>query len=146
MMQVFNGLPLVTRSTRNVIWEWRKETIVMPGASVSTDIQLRYACYLADFVPSSTTVFASQNVPITRSLNPFAWFIASEFARAREDMDAGYFDTMGDNGVNQIWGRDPAQARSIDKGSEYQPMRTLTTPLDGAGPVAATPLGGATGG
>lgn len=138
MKQCFNGMPLVTPGTRNRIWEWRKESIVLPGATVNTDIQLRYACYLPDFVQASTTPFSSQAVPITRSLNAFAWLICSEFSHVREDLDAGYFDSKAEEAIQQIWGRDPAQYRAISKGGEYQKLRTPTTPLDGSG----APTGG----
>lgn len=146
MGQVFNGLPLVPRGTRNKIWEWRRETIYMPGASIPTDIQLRYMCYLPDFVANATTAFSSQTVPITRSLNPFAWFICSEFSHGRGDLDTGYFDNLAEQGIQMIWGRDPMQYRSIKSGAEYQQMRDATTPLDGAGPPPLNPAPMPTGG
>jgi hypothetical protein len=143
MDQVFNGLPTAPKSTLNRVWEWRQETIYMPGATGTTDIRLRYAGFLADFVASGTTAFTAQPVPIMRSLNSFAWFICSEMARARGDIDAGIFDQNAMAAAEQIWNRDWRQDRSLFKGSEVGKMTDATTPTKGpAGPRGPSGTGG----
>ncbi len=135
MDQLLNGLPTVAKGTLNRVWEWREETIYMPGATGLTDVRLRYAAYLQDFVANSPTLatpWYGQPVPIMRSLNALAWFVCGEMARARTDLDAGYFDAQGTQAAEMIWNRDPAQPRSVFKTSEYGKMPDKYTPATGA--------------
>jgi hypothetical protein len=135
MDQCLNGLPPVAKAALNRFWEWRGETIYMPGATGTTDILLRYAGFLADFVDAGTTSFSSQPVPIMRCLDPFAFFICSEMAKARGDMDAGVFDQQAFAATEMIFNRDPRQGKSIYKRSEYGKMTGRNTPMKGpAGP------------
>ena len=205
MDQLFNGLPTVAKQALNRVWEWRQETVYMPGAIGLTDLRLRYAAYLADFnigaqatltsnIDNATTsipvtylsggtianaeyfqidneiflVSAGGNtatltvatrpvqgsaaaphiagaivtvlplavpVPIMRSLNSFAWFVCSEMAKARGDMDAGTFDQMAAEAAQQIFNRDPRQGKSIFNRAEYNRMQNKYTPVEGpAGP------------
>ncbi len=141
MDQVLNGLPTVSKGQLNKLWEWRNDTIYMPGANGITDIRLRYSAYLPDLVtnsPIAATPWYQQLVPIVRCLNPFAWYICSEMARSRGDLDAGYFDQMAESSATEIWNRDPSQPRSIYKTSEYGKMTDKYTPVAGAaGPRGA---------
>ncbi len=134
MDQVYNGLPTVAKGQLNKVWEWRADTIYMPGATGFTDIRLRYAAYLSDFVANSpilATPWYGQPVQIMRSLNALAWFMCGEFARSRSDLDAGFFDQAGMEATSFIWNRDPAQPRSIFKASEYGKMTDKYTPVAG---------------
>jgi hypothetical protein len=79
----------------NRIWTWFNETIWMPGTVGHQDLQVQYAAFLPDFVPASTTAFTAQTVPIVRSADALAWFVASEVAKARGG-DAG--DKMQSSG------------------------------------------------
>jgi hypothetical protein len=133
MDQALNGLPAIPKQSLNKLWEWREETIFIPGATSITDIRLRYLAYLADFTATSNPV------PIVDCLSAFAWLIASEFSGPRGDVDVKYFDEMAAEGVEQIWNRDPAQSRSIFKPSEYGKMVGPTTPPDG--PASRVPVG-----
>lgn len=147
MDQLLNGLPTVAKGPLNRVWEWREETVYMPGASGITDIRLRYAAYLGDFETVDTTEWYQQPVPIMRSLNSLAWFICSEMAKSRADLDAGEFDALAIDAARQIWNRDPAQPRSIFKASEYGKMTGRYTPLQGSGTEdVARPVAPARGG
>lgn len=139
MDQVFNGLPTAnpgtgpgTRDALNRLWEWRQETIYMPGATGATDIRLRYAGFLPDFVPASTTPFVNQPVPITRSLNAFAWYLCAEIARPRGDMDAGQFDTFAMDAAEQIWNRDYREGKRLYQRAELGKMTDGHSRLSGA--------------
>lgn len=132
MDQVVNGLPTTTRKSLNGLWEWRGETIYMPGATGTTDILMQYCGFLADFVAPGTTAFSLQPVPIMRCADPFAWFIVSEMARSRGDMDAGAFDALAMDATDFMFNRDPLRAKSIDKESEYGKMVNRYTPTKGA--------------
>lgn len=134
MDQVLNGMPSAPKQNLNRVWEWREEVIFLPGATVATDIRMRYEAYLTDFMdnaPLAATPWYNQKVPIMRALNPLSWLICSETAKARGDLDGNYFDSMATMSIRQVWDRDPAQARSIDKPSEYGKMQVPSTPPDG---------------
>lgn len=49
MDREYNTLPTAPRQPLNRIFQWRQETIYMPGATGLTDIMMRYAGFLADF-------------------------------------------------------------------------------------------------
>lgn len=202
MDQVYSGLPTAPKLTLNKLWEWRQETIYMPGATVITDLMMRYQGFLADLnvglqtslsggmtaISGSASVVSGANiangyyiqidteymlvtagggtgtltvtrgqlgttgaihaiganvyvspvgipVPIMRCLNPFAWLICSEMAKARGDLDAGAFDQQAFQAAEFIYNRDTRQPRSLYKGSELGKMTDQHTPTKGpAGP------------
>lgn len=134
MDRVMQGLPTAPRSTLNRLWEYRQERVYMPGATGLTDILMRYGAYLADFVAPGTTAWNLQPVPIMRSADSFAWFIASEIARARGDLDAGWFDQQALQAAEWIWNRDYRPGRALYKQSELGKMTEQDTPT--AGPAA----------
>ena len=135
MDEVLNGLPTVPKRALNKIWEWRQEKIYMPGATAVTDMLLRYAGFLPDFVDPGTTLFTLQPVQIMRCLSPFAWFICSEVAHPRGDLDAGAFDQKAITEAEQIYNRDSLQDRALYKPSELGKMPDRFTPQKGmAGP------------
>lgn len=134
MDQCFNGLPTAPRGPLNLVWEWRQETIYMPGATGATDIRLRYQGYLADFednTPISATPWYGQNVPMMRALNPLAWYICSEMAKARGDLDAAEFDKQAEAGADLMFHRDWRQDKSLYKGAEVGKMTDRYTPTQG---------------
>lgn len=122
MDRVDNGLPAVVPGLFNRLWEWRNGSIVIPGATQSVDIRIRYAAFMADFVAAATTPFANQNIPIMRALNPFSWLICSEIAKARGDLDGQTFDQKAMESIKQMFDLDPMQAKSTAKQSEYSRM------------------------
>jgi hypothetical protein len=131
MDQCYNGLPNVSRSVYNRIWEWREQTIYMPGATGSVDLRIRYAAFMADFVASGTTAFSAQPVPIMRALNPLAWFICTEIAKARGDLDAGDFETKALLATQQAFYRDQNQGKSIYSKAQLGKMPDQYTPMSG---------------
>ena len=148
MDQIFNGLPTANpgngptaRDALNRLWEWRNETIYLPGATGATDIRMRYAAYAPDFVAPGTTAFTAQTVPIMRSLNSFAWFLCGEIARPRADMDAGQFDQYAMEAAEQIWNRDYREGKRLYQRSELGKMTDSKSRLGGANsPNAGAPV------
>lgn len=133
--QIFNGLPTVAQGVLNRLWEWRENKVYMPGSTGLTDIRMRYAGFLADFLDSATLTFDLQQVPIVNVLSPFAWFLCAEVAKSRGDLDAGSFDTSAQTETRFIFDRDAQRGKSIYKRSEYGKMVDFDTPLQGpAGP------------
>ena len=151
MDQIFNGLPTANpgngpgaRDALNRLWEWRDETIYLPGATGATDIRMRYAAYAPDFAYNGNW---NSPVPIMRSLNAFAWFICGEMARPRGDMDAGQFDQYAMEAAEQIWNRDYREGKRIYQRSELGKMTDSKRRLGGANsPAAGTPVPVAGGG
>lgn len=192
------------RDALNRLWEWRAETVFLPGATGQTDIRLRYAGYIADFsigaqdmltgaVNNSVTtmpvasgltigtgavgtgfyiqidneamlvtagggttsltvtravlgttaaahasaaiVYVLGNgiaVTIMRCMNSFAWYMASELARLRGDLDAGWFDTQAMDAAQQIWNRDYRPGKALYQRAELNKMTVPDTRTQGA--------------
>jgi hypothetical protein len=123
MDRLDNGLPAIPKIARNKTWEWRNGALYLPGATQFTDLRLRYAGLAPDFVPSTTTAFSLQLIPIVRSANAFAWFIAGEVAKARGDLDAGDFEQKGQIAAKYLFDLDPTQAKAIGREAESRPVR-----------------------
>ena len=130
--RMFNGLPAVPKVQWNLVWEWRGDRMYMPGATVATDFRLRYSAYLADMTDSGTTPWFLQSVPIMRCLDALALLICAEVAASKDTEAAAAFLMAGTDAAKAIFNRDPAQARSILKGSEYGKMSDPRTPGGGA--------------
>ena len=144
MDRLDNGLPAVPKTSRNTVWEWRNGAIYVPGATVVSDLRIRYAGFASDFVSPSGVggvPYAAQPIPIVRSVNALAWFICAEVAKARGDTDAADFDTKALTATKFIWSVDPMQARSISKESEYGAMTDQNTPTDGPSGPRGIPKG-----
>ena len=131
MDRMDNGLPAVPKGLRNKCWEFRNGAIYLPGSTVIVDLRLRYAASCADFVDAGTTPFASQTVPILRSVNPFAWFICAEAAKARGDLDAGDFEQKAQLATKFMFDLDTTQGKSILNEAEYAKMTDRYTPPQG---------------
>lgn len=132
MDRMFNGLPTANpgtsagaRDNLNRLWEWRGDSIYLPGALQATDIRMRYAAYTADFAYAPAPG-AGWNipVPVMRCLSSFAWFVCSEMARARADMDAGTFDQYAMDAAEQILNRERPIGPDRKADSSNRPART----------------------
>ena len=139
---VLNGLPSVPKSIRNIQWEWRDDVLYMPGATVITDLRIRYAGAFSDFVdvggsatwPYQTinTPWFNQPIPIMRCIDSFADYICRELSIARGDMDAAAaFQASAEMNARKLVGRDTAQPKAIYKAAEYSKMRDRYTPKSG---------------
>ena len=131
MDRLDNGLPAILKAARNQSWEWREGAIYLPGSINYTDIRLRYAAYFPDFVAAGTTPFASQSIPILRALNPLAWFIASEVAAPRGDLDVEYFDKQALASTKFFFDLDSLEGKSITTDAQYGQMVTGNTRENG---------------
>jgi hypothetical protein len=57
MVQKLDGLPSVPQGARLGIWEWREDMLVMPGATVSNDLRLRYDGSMAAFATVNDVLY-----------------------------------------------------------------------------------------
>lgn len=133
MDQILKGLPAVPQQNWNQLWEWRNDALYMPGALTNTDFRCRFQSYFGDF--EEISVNPSQVVPIVQCNDPFSWYICSEMANSRGDLDAKFFDTMADAATAMIADRDMAGPRKVQKVSELAKMRDSLTP----GPLGVPP-------
>ncbi len=132
MDKLDNGLPAIPKAARNQSWEWRQGAIYFPGSVNFTDIRLRYAAYYPDFVAAGTTPFTGQLIPILRALNPLAWFIASEVAAPRGDLDVEYFDKNALLSTKFFFDVESLEGKSITTEAQYGQMATPNTRENGS--------------
>lgn len=126
-----NGISDQVKLARNYSWEWRDDKVYFPGSTAAMDLRLRFSKLLADFVDSGTTAFSAQPVPIMRALDSFAWYICSEAANARGDLDGAQFDTKAEAAATKLATKD---AQLASKRGEWTipdiPPATGATPYD----------------
>lgn len=106
MEMMFDGLPTWGKGPRNKLWEWRRESIYMPGSTFEMDLRLRYITYLGDFVDSGATPWFQQDVPVMRSLDSLSMFICSEIAETRDDLDAEMWRLKAESAAKLFMNRD----------------------------------------
>lgn len=112
-----DGMPALPQVGFNRIWDWRDDIIYMPGGNVFMDVRIRYAAYKADFVDVGspiTTHWYEQPVPVMRSSDALAWYIAAEFGNARGDMDGAAMEQKGSDAIARIFNRDVRQKQRIN--------------------------------
>lgn len=109
MTLALDGLPSTVKLPCNGLWLWENDTIYMPGATNTTDIEMRYASYLPDFETQGDTEWYDLPVPIMRCENALAYYIASEAAAPRADLDAESFITKGDQASRLIFNKEVQQ-------------------------------------
>jgi hypothetical protein len=88
--------PIAQQGPRNGWWEWRNDSLCLPGSTQVMDLQIRFAKYLPDFITEGSVQWYQQPVPIMRAKEALAWFIASEVSSARGDVDVAQFDTKAE--------------------------------------------------
>jgi hypothetical protein len=137
---VVDGLPAVPKAAWNRLWEWRDDTLYIPGATVATDLRLRFMAYIVDFEdiasdPGPNQVVGPwfvQPVPILRCLDSFADYVCREFCIARVDAEGAMaFQGSAEKNAMLVLNRDSAQGKSIFKSSEFGKMADKFTPAVG---------------
>lgn len=134
MDEILNGLPPIPKGTAQDSWEWVADTLRMIGATVATDILIRYMKYFSDFVAAGTTPFANQPVPILRSLDTFSGYVAYEMASGRGDVDMASLMADAKEAAMMVVAPDSIIYRDTQKVSERSKMRDRYTPPGSGGP------------
>lgn len=107
MEKVLDGLPAVAKTTSIRYWEWRGDTIYMPGSQRVQDLRIRYVNSLPDFVDVGTVPWFSQPVPIMRISDGFSLFICAELAAAKEEYDiAERLTSKGEAALSRVFNLD----------------------------------------
>lgn len=135
---ISNGLPSAPKSLWNLMWEWRDDTIYMPGATDATDLRIRFFGTFSDFVdvggspgPNQTanTPWFGQPIPVMQCIDTLADYICREINISRERPDdAAAFEMSARANAQLILNRDSAQPKAILKASEYGKMQDRYTP------------------
>lgn len=84
-------------------WEWREDSIWMPGACQVLDFKIEYAAFLPDAVTVGGTDWTEQPVPVMRALSPIANYVAAEFSAPRADLDAPTFLQQAEDETRQLF-------------------------------------------
>ena len=134
MDEILNGLPPIPKGTSQNSWEWVADQLRMIGATVATDIMIRYMKYFPDFVANSVTPFANQPVPILRGLDTFSGFVAYEMASGRGDVDMASLMADAKEAGMMVVAPDSIIYRDTQKVSERSKMRDRYTPPGEGGP------------
>jgi len=133
--EVINGLPSIPKMSWNRQWEWRDDVLYMPGATVPTDIRMRFAQYFADFLDNSplpNTPWYGQPIPVMRCSDAFADYICCEAEIARQNPDAAMaFQSSGEAKAMTLVGRDTTQAQATPSTAQIGKMRDGYTPKAG---------------
>lgn len=133
-----NGLPGAPKGLWNKMWEWRDDTLYMPGATDATDLRVRFFGFFADFVdvggspgPNQTAnqPWFNQPVPVMQCVDSLADYICREVEISRGSADAAMmFELSAQKNCQLILNRDSAQPKAILKASEYGKMQDRFTP------------------
>lgn len=116
MENILDGLPTLAKQTWNGRWEWRNDSIWMPGSTYVMDLQIRFRQYLPDFADSGTTQWFTQVVPIVHCSDVLAYFICAEMADARSDLgiDPLPFREKGEQGARKLMNRDISMKQRVN--------------------------------
>ena len=109
MESCLDGIPAVSKTTRNRVWGWRNDLIEMPGAQQTVDLEIEYVSFLADFTDVGQIRWYQQPIPIMRSSEAFAWYVCAELENARDggsSKQAMAYMQRGELAANQIYNRD----------------------------------------
>lgn len=107
MENVMDGLPTWQKQPCNRMWEWREDSIWMPGSTMSMDLRIRFAAYLPDIDDVGSEPWFTQPVPIARCVDPLAWYLAAEVFTARQQFDLmAAAVSKAEYATNQVMNRD----------------------------------------
>jgi len=83
-----DGITDTYKQELNRQWAWENDNLVLPGATMPTDLQIKYAAFLPDLVTVGTNLWYNQQVPIMRCQNSLAAHIAWQVCDIRGDANA----------------------------------------------------------
>jgi hypothetical protein len=117
MENFMDGLPTWPKLPCNGCWEWRDDSIWMPGSTYTMDLQLRYGKYLPDFADAGNTQWFQGTVPLVHCSDPLSNFICAELAEARQDLgiDPLPFREKGEAGARRLMNRDIGMKQRVNQ-------------------------------
>lgn len=130
MTKVYNGIPRVGKLPFNENWEWRTDTLYLPGATVPMDLLLLYASYLPDIADTTTQPWYTQPVAIARCLEAMADLVCAEFVAKQDPDAAAAFYAAAQDSAKLIGKRDTLAERAPNKGAELSRMGGTVPPVE----------------
>lgn len=88
MQLQIDGITDTYKQELNRQWAWENDNLVLPGATMPTDLQMKYAAFLPDLVTVGTNLWYNQKVEIMRCRNSLAAHIAWQVCDIRGDANA----------------------------------------------------------
>ena len=106
MTPAIDALPSRAQGVWMQHWDWRDDTLWMPGSIVNLDLRMRYACYLPDLAYGQGGAQGTP-VPVMRCAEALAYYIAEAFTEPRGDAGSSnpisqMFAAKGDVATDQI--------------------------------------------
>ena len=103
------------------------------GSTAQTVARAQMGTSAAAHATGANVTVLAWGIPVTimRSLNSFAWFVCSEIAHSRGDLDAGWFDQQAMQAAEYIWNRDFRQGKSLYKRAELGKVTDNASATDG---------------
>lgn len=127
MTQRLDGLPSMSQGARLNMWEWREDQIVMPGATQSNDLRLRYDGSMARFATVDDILY------FRGGCGPIAYKMAAIYLVSKNSDMAQLMDKEASNRLQQLNTRSarmkqraPVSRRSYgsqSNGSRFTPPR-----------------------
>lgn len=116
MESLLDGLPTCPKQTFNRCWEWRDDSIYMPGSSYVMDLQIRYGKFLPDFADAGQVQWFQGPVPIVHCSEALSNYWCAELAEARQDlgMDPKPFREKGEAAAKRLMNRDQALRQRVN--------------------------------
>jgi hypothetical protein len=96
MSQCDGGLPSVLPAQRFRIWEWRTDTLYMPGAVQSNDIRLRYNGSLAMFVSTDDILY------FRGATGALAYYMVSSYLASKNPQASQQAESRAKERLSQI--------------------------------------------
>ena len=116
MRMMPDGLIETRKCPWNGQWEWKNDTVYIPGSTVSMDFEVEYAAYDADFVTTNNVLGnpnvspaitpSNMQVPIMRCQSALANYLCAEMALGRNDIDAAAFVTAAETDAKLVMNND----------------------------------------
>lgn len=118
MVERPDGLPSVLPGDRFRIWEWRQDSLFMPGAVQENDIRLRYTGSLAMFVSVNDTLY------FRGATGALAYYMVSTYLSSKNTQAAQMAESRANERLNQIATRNARmkQRMPITRRSYGNPM------------------------
>jgi len=96
MVERPDGLPSVLPGDRFRIWEWRQDSLFMPGAVQENDIRLRYTGSLAQFVSVNDTLY------FRGATGAIAYYMVSTYLASKNPQASTQAESRATQRLNQI--------------------------------------------
>jgi hypothetical protein len=116
MESFLDGLPTWPKQTFNRNWEWRDDSIYMPGSTYTMDLQIRYGKFLPDFADAGQVQWFQGYVPIVHCSEALSNYWCAELAEARQDLgvDPKPFREKGEAAAKRLMNRDQSLRQRVN--------------------------------